>query len=118
VYCGRPGLDEIARLPLMRVTLSESLRLYPQPPILIRRALEDDVLPAGLVSSLAEIVEGCTFLSYSYPQPPILIRRALEDDVLPAGPVSSSCTILQRCKFNYTLLIPAAAHPHPPRAGG
>lgn len=32
----------------MRATLAESLRLYPQPPILIRRALEDDVLPAGL----------------------------------------------------------------------
>lgn len=32
----------------MRSVLSESLRLYPQPPILIRRALNDDILPAGL----------------------------------------------------------------------
>ncbi len=36
-------------MPLLRATLSESLRLYPQPPILIRRALGDDVLPPGLV---------------------------------------------------------------------
>jgi cytochrome P450 family 97 subfamily B polypeptide 3 len=32
----------------VRAVLAESLRLYPQPPILIRRALSDDVLPAGL----------------------------------------------------------------------
>jgi cytochrome P450 len=43
------GLSEIAQMPFLRATLAESLRLYPQPPILIRRALEDDVLPPGLV---------------------------------------------------------------------
>ena len=32
----------------MRFTLAESLRLYPQPPILIRRALGPDTLPPGL----------------------------------------------------------------------
>jgi Cytochrome P450 len=42
------GLAEVAQLPLLRATLAESLRLYPQPPILIRRALGDDVLPAPL----------------------------------------------------------------------
>eukprot|EP01023_Acetabularia_acetabulum_P001711 TRINITY_DN10671_c1_g1_i1.p1 TRINITY_DN10671_c1_g1~~TRINITY_DN10671_c1_g1_i1.p1 ORF type:complete len:249 (-),score=58.09 TRINITY_DN10671_c1_g1_i1:271-1017(-) len=42
------GVEEIKALPLLRQTLSESLRLYPQPPILIRRALDSDVLPAGL----------------------------------------------------------------------
>lgn len=35
-------------MPYLRSVLSESLRLYPQPPILIRRALGDDVLPPGL----------------------------------------------------------------------
>jgi cytochrome P450 len=35
-------------MPYLRATLTESLRLYPQPPILIRRALADDVLPPGL----------------------------------------------------------------------
>ena len=44
----RAALDHIARLPYLRATLAESLRLYPQPPILIRRALGDDVLPPGL----------------------------------------------------------------------
>ena len=32
----------------MRAALAESLRMYPQPPILIRRSLADDVLPPGL----------------------------------------------------------------------
>ena len=44
----RAALEHIARLPYLRATLAESLRLYPQPPILIRRALGDDVLPPGL----------------------------------------------------------------------
>jgi hypothetical protein len=35
-------------LPYVRATLAESLRLYPQPPILIRRALAPDTLPPGL----------------------------------------------------------------------
>ena len=43
-----PGVADIPALPWLRACLSESLRLYPQPPILIRRALDDDVLPAGL----------------------------------------------------------------------
>uniref|UniRef100_A0A061R4G7 Cytochrome p450 n=1 Tax=Tetraselmis sp. GSL018 TaxID=582737 RepID=A0A061R4G7_9CHLO len=32
----RPGLEDIMAMPLLRATLAESLRLYPQPPILIR----------------------------------------------------------------------------------
>lgn len=31
----------------IRHMASESLRMYPEPPLLIRRALEDDVLPPG-----------------------------------------------------------------------
>ena len=46
--CCGAALEHIARLPYLRATLAESLRLYPQPPILIRRALGDDVLPPGL----------------------------------------------------------------------
>lgn len=42
------GLDDIRKLPYLRAVLAESLRLYPQPPILIRRSLGDDVLPAPL----------------------------------------------------------------------
>jgi hypothetical protein len=29
----------------LRLVLTEALRLFPQPPILIRRALEEDTLP-------------------------------------------------------------------------
>ena len=42
------GVDTIQRLPKVRAALSESLRLYPQPPILIRRALGPDTLPGPL----------------------------------------------------------------------
>ena len=40
-------MEDLAALPYVRSVLAESLRLYPQPPILIRRALQADVLPAG-----------------------------------------------------------------------
>lgn len=42
------GLEQLQQLPYARAILAESLRLYPQPPILIRRALADDVLPTPL----------------------------------------------------------------------
>ena len=42
------ALEQLQQLPFIRATLAESLRLYPQPPILIRRALSDDTLPPGL----------------------------------------------------------------------
>ncbi|EFN52906.1 hypothetical protein CHLNCDRAFT_138471 [Chlorella variabilis] len=53
-----PTWDDFANLPYTRMTIAEAMRLYPQPPILIRRqagaggwvrvALGEDVLPAGL----------------------------------------------------------------------
>lgn len=43
-----PTLEDISTVPYLRNIVAESLRLYPQPPILIRRALDDDVLPPGL----------------------------------------------------------------------
>jgi len=42
-----PDMDDVRSLPLTRLCIAESLRMYPEPPLLIRRALEDDVLPAG-----------------------------------------------------------------------
>ena len=41
-------VDDVAKLPYLRTVLAESLRLYPQPPILIRRALAEDTLPCPL----------------------------------------------------------------------
>ena len=43
----QPTYEDMANLPLIRLCLAETLRMYPQPPLLIRRALEDDVLPKG-----------------------------------------------------------------------
>ena len=42
-----PTYEDMARLPLMRACLAETLRMYPEPPLLIRRALDDDILPKG-----------------------------------------------------------------------
>jgi len=43
-----PSLADVDALPYVRACIAESLRLYPQPPILIRRALGEDTLPPGL----------------------------------------------------------------------
>ena len=43
----RPDFDDIQKMVKLRQALVESLRLYPEPPVLIRRALKDDVLPKG-----------------------------------------------------------------------
>ncbi|KAJ7978233.1 putative Cytochrome P450 [Quillaja saponaria] len=39
-----PTIEEMKRLKYTTRVINESLRLYPQPPVLIRRSLEDDVL--------------------------------------------------------------------------
>ncbi|KAA3459171.1 cytochrome P450 97B2, chloroplastic isoform X1 [Gossypium australe] len=43
----RPTFESIKKLEYIRLIVVESLRLYPQPPLLIRRALEEVVLPGG-----------------------------------------------------------------------
>ena len=40
----KPSLEDIQALRFTTRVLNESMRLYPQPPVLIRRALQDDVL--------------------------------------------------------------------------
>mmetsp|Transcript_18846 Transcript_18846/g.38802 ORF Transcript_18846/g.38802 Transcript_18846/m.38802 type:complete len:641 (+) Transcript_18846:144-2066(+) len=42
-----PSLDDCSQLNFTRLCLIEGLRLYPEPPVLIRRALDDDELPKG-----------------------------------------------------------------------
>ncbi|XVF81658.1 hypothetical protein PTKIN_Ptkin15bG0173000 [Pterospermum kingtungense] len=44
---GRPTYESIKKLEYIRLIVVEALRLYPQPPLLIRRALKADVLPGG-----------------------------------------------------------------------
>ncbi|KAK8940742.1 hypothetical protein KSP39_PZI010055 [Platanthera zijinensis] len=43
----RPTLERIKSLEYIRLIVAESLRLYPQPPLLIRRSLQPDKLPGG-----------------------------------------------------------------------
>lgn len=42
-----PDYDDIVAMKKLRYALIESLRLYPEPPLLIRRARSEDTLPAG-----------------------------------------------------------------------
>lgn len=44
---GAITLESLKKLEYVRLIISESLRLYPQPPLLIRRSLKPDVLPGG-----------------------------------------------------------------------
>lgn len=44
---GRPSFESIKKLEYIRLIVVEALRLYPQPPLLIRRSLKADVLPGG-----------------------------------------------------------------------
>jgi cytochrome P450 len=42
-----PTLDDIKEMKYIRLIVAETLRLYPQPPLLIRRAREENVVPKG-----------------------------------------------------------------------
>lgn len=42
-----PTLETLRSMQLVRLCIAESLRMYPEPPLLIRRAVEEDTLPAG-----------------------------------------------------------------------
>lgn len=53
-----PNFDDVGKLNLVRLIVAESLRMYPEPPLLIRRALEDDVLPAGGTGFQTKIMRG------------------------------------------------------------
>ena len=51
----KPGLDEIGALRFTMRVIAEAMRLYPQPPVLIRRALSDDSLGGFSVAAGSDI---------------------------------------------------------------
>ena len=50
--------DDIRSLKYTRYTVAESLRMYPEPPILIRRCLKEDVLPRGSTDVNVKLLKG------------------------------------------------------------
>jgi cytochrome P450 family 97 subfamily B polypeptide 3 len=53
-----PTFEDLKDLQMVRLCISESLRMYPEPPLLIRRALEDDILPKGGAGFETKITRG------------------------------------------------------------
>lgn len=53
-----PTYEDIQRMPYVRLILAEALRLYPAPPILIRRLLADTELPKGSSHSSTPLKRG------------------------------------------------------------
>ncbi|KAL3130704.1 hypothetical protein ABBQ38_000053 [Trebouxia sp. C0009 RCD-2024] len=47
---GLPTLEQVKALPYTTRVISEAMRLYPQPPVLIRRAMEEDTLAGYTVA--------------------------------------------------------------------
>lgn len=61
-----PDYEDVKEMELVRLCFAESLRMYPEPPLLIRRALEDDVLPAGATGKETKVIRGMDFFISIY----------------------------------------------------
>jgi cytochrome P450 len=61
-----PTYEDVKNMELVRLCFSESLRMYPEPPLLIRRALEEDMLPAGATGKETKVLRGMDFFVSVY----------------------------------------------------
>ena len=61
----RPDYDDLVAMKKLRYCLIEALRLYPEPPLLIRRARTEDTLPAGS-SGLRMVSKSCEEQTFSF----------------------------------------------------
>eukprot|EP00435_Cladocopium_sp_Y103_P017272 s1806_g4.t1 len=61
-----PTYQDIKDMELLRLCLAESLRMYPEPPLLIRRALDEDTLPAGATGAETKVLRGMDFFVSIY----------------------------------------------------
>ena len=83
-----PTFDDVRALEEVRLVIAETLRLYPEPPILIRRALDADVLPraSNLDGSLqaegVRVIKGTDFFLsvWNLHRSPLLWERPDEFD--------------------------------------
>lgn len=76
---GRPGVEQVKALRLTTRVINEAMRLYPQPPVLIRRALGPDTLAGFHLPAGADIFISVWNLHRSDArprQPPALRPRA------------------------------------------
>jgi len=62
----KPDYQDLEKMELTRLCFAESLRMYPEPPLLIRRSLEEDVLPAGATGTETKILRGMDFFLSIY----------------------------------------------------
>ncbi|KAA8490514.1 Cytochrome P450 97B3, chloroplastic [Porphyridium purpureum] len=53
-----PTMSDVKALQYTRRVLAETLRMYPQPPVLIRRALKDHTIPAGTSKMDLKLLRG------------------------------------------------------------
>lgn len=61
-----PTYEDVKAMQLVRLCFAESLRMYPEPPLLIRRALEEDTLPAGGTGHETRVLRGMDFFLSIY----------------------------------------------------
>lgn len=54
----KPSLADIESMELVRLCIAESLRMYPEPPLLIRRAIEEDTVPAVGIEKEVKLLRG------------------------------------------------------------
>ncbi|GBG92357.1 hypothetical protein CBR_g55238 [Chara braunii] len=64
----RPSLQDLKDMQYVRLVVAETLRLYPQPPQLIRRSIAEDLLPGGHLGNPEgyKIPKGTDFFVMSY----------------------------------------------------
>lgn len=77
-----PTMEDIKKLSVIRRILTETLRLYPAPPLLIRRLLQDTTLPQGSAAAPMKLKRGTDLFinTYSLHRRPDLWPRADEFD--------------------------------------
>ena len=88
---GRPSLEQVRALPYTTRVISEAMRLYPQPPVLIRRALEEDNLGGYTVAPGSDLFISVWNLHRSCITTPSRASHPVTEHVLSP---SSLCLIL------------------------